>query len=450
MLVGLGVLAILVTAVVLQQRAEGRRVRAEIQKRLDAIRAAGEPLTAQDLAKLYPDPPPERDARRMLKDGLAKLVVPDTGEFPLFHGAASPAHSAPLSEADLAEAQRWLASNQVALAAIPWDQLPGSWIGSGFTNDLLLTLEPPQRIMSLVQLLCLDAIVRAEQREPKSTVEALRRALAVGNAFRNDLLVHFMFRGASQMSVSQTLERVLSRESISDVDLSLLQTNLTFTNVEATREYWADLERCRGLFLVEMLRTDTQPPASGANALVRSLVNAYRSRLRYRDNDLPDYLDWCDRCLRALSMPVSNAMPAIAAIDREADAEAHRRVAFLSAFRRHGSEFYSVSRLQLLGFFEKEVRCVATVRTARAALAIERWRLAHDGRLPDSLAALVPDFLPAVPTDPYDDQPMRYKKLAVGYVVYSVGSDFADDGGKEKLANPKDGEHYDITFTVER
>ena len=55
-----------------------------------------------------------------------------------------------------------------------------------------------------------------------------------------------------------------------------------------------------------------------------------------------------------------------------------------------------------------------------------------------------------IPTDPFDDQPLRFKKLARGYVVYSIGPDFTDDGGKEKPADAKDTDHYDITFTVER
>jgi hypothetical protein len=63
----------------------------------------------------------------------------------------------------------------------------------------------------------------------------------------------------------------------------------------------------------------------------------------------------------------------------------------------------------------------------------------------------VPTFLPAVPTDPFDGKPLRYKKLAKGYVVYSIGEDEVDNGGTEK--NSK-GVSYvegtDITFTVER
>ena len=59
-------------------RAEEKHGRAEIQKRLDAIRAAGQPVTIQDLAKLFPDPPPEHDASNLLASTFAVLSIPDS------------------------------------------------------------------------------------------------------------------------------------------------------------------------------------------------------------------------------------------------------------------------------------------------------------------------------------------------------------------------------------
>ena len=38
-----------------------------------------------------------------------------------------------------------------------------------------------------------------------------------------------------------------------------------------------------------------------------------------------------------------------------------------------------------------------------------------------SCQSLVPVYLPAVPPDPWNGKPLRYKKLARGYVIYSVG-----------------------------
>jgi len=86
---------------------------------------------------------------------------------------------------------------------------------------------------------------------------------------------------------------------------------------------------------------------------------------------------------------------------------------------------------------------------ALTALAIERYRLIHTGRTPETLTELVPDLLPGIPRDPFDGQPLRYRRLEQGYVVYSVGPDRIDHGGREK---PKKGgtSQFDVTFTVRR
>jgi hypothetical protein len=70
----------------------------------------------------------------------------------------------------------------------------------------------------------------------------------------------------------------------------------------------------------------------------------------------------------------------------------------------------------------------ALLRSGLAAVAAERYRLGH-GDWPRALADLVPAYLPAVPLDPFDGQPLRYRRTDGGAVVYSVGEDGRDDGG---------------------
>jgi hypothetical protein len=86
---------------------------------------------------------------------------------------------------------------------------------------------------------------------------------------------------------------------------------------------------------------------------------------------------------------------------------------------------------------------------ALTALAIERFRRAHEGALPKTLQQLVPTWLPKIPTDIFNGQPLRYRRLERGYVVYSVGPDRLDNGGRER---PTKGPEilFDVTFTVER
>jgi hypothetical protein len=71
---------------------------------------------------------------------------------------------------------------------------------------------------------------------------------------------------------------------------------------------------------------------------------------------------------------------------------------------------------------------IAQIRLTRVSLLLRAWTLEHGGQLPDSLEALVPDYLPELPVDPYDGKPLRYDKER----LWSVGSDLKDDGGKTR------------------
>jgi len=74
-------------------------------------------------------------------------------------------------------------------------------------------------------------------------------------------------------------------------------------------------------------------------------------------------------------------------------------------------------------------RTRAELRCTVAALAAERFRLAH-GTWPIALDDLMPQFLAAIPLDPYDGQPLKLRRYDEGIVIYSVGPDGKDDGGK--------------------
>jgi hypothetical protein len=85
------------------------------------------------------------------------------------------------------------------------------------------------------------------------------------------------------------------------------------------------------------------------------------------------------------------------------------------------------------------------------AVAIDAYRLAH-GDYPQRLADLVPAYLPAVPIDPWDGKPLKYRLASSGeqievrrdknslepialtaedgFVLYSIGGDRIDDGGR--------------------
>jgi hypothetical protein len=73
-------------------------------------------------------------------------------------------------------------------------------------------------------------------------------------------------------------------------------------------------------------------------------------------------------------------------------------------------------------------------RILLTAIALERYRGKH-GSYPSTLAPLAPDFLKTVPVDFMDGQPLRYRLRDDGhFLLYSVGLDCVDDGGRISLA----------------
>ena len=63
------------------------------------------------------------------------------------------------------------------------------------------------------------------------------------------------------------------------------------------------------------------------------------------------------------------------------------------------------------------------------ACALERYRLAH-GQYPDKLAALVPEFISALPRDVITGEAYKYQRTSDSFLLYSVGWNETDDGGK--------------------
>jgi hypothetical protein len=87
------------------------------------------------------------------------------------------------------------------------------------------------------------------------------------------------------------------------------------------------------------------------------------------------------------------------------------------------------------------LRLSTSWRLARTALALRLHADTH-GRLPDRLDALVPAFLPAVPTDPWTGRPLRYVAGPPAR-VWSVGPDRVDDEGKPSDDPDDAGSHGD-------
>ena len=64
-------------------------------------------------------------------------------------------------------------------------------------------------------------------------------------------------------------------------------------------------------------------------------------------------------------------------------------------------------------------------RAMRVRVALYQWQAAHGGDLPATLEALAPEFLAAIPTDPWNGRPLRWDPAS--QTIYAVGDDWLDD-----------------------
>ena len=83
----------------------------------------------------------------------------------------------------------------------------------------------------------------------------------------------------------------------------------------------------------------------------------------------------------------------------------------------------------LAGVYDAIERLTQNRDATEVAIALVLWQHRH-GQWPADLSELVPDLLPAVPPDRLDGQPLRYAIRDGKPVVYSVGADRDDDGGR--------------------
>jgi hypothetical protein len=79
-------------------------------------------------------------------------------------------------------------------------------------------------------------------------------------------------------------------------------------------------------------------------------------------------------------------------------------------------------------------RDAAKRQLLQAELALRCYQLERS-KPAESLADLVPAYLPAIPQDPFSDSPLIYRKTPSGWLLYSLGPDQKDDGGQAPAPN---------------
>jgi hypothetical protein len=109
------------------------------------------------------------------------------------------------------------------------------------------------------------------------------------------------------------------------------------------------------------------------------------------------------------------------------------------------TDFHSMmseSIVTLGAVIHRVMRVEVAKQVVVTAIALKRYQLKH-GNYPPDLNSLVPEFVPKVPLDPVDGQPLRYRRNADRtFLLYSAGENGKDDGGNPSLEPGAESSNY--------
>ncbi|MCL5098474.1 MAG: ABC transporter permease [Candidatus Omnitrophica bacterium] len=428
-----GAIAFLVACIPLGYRAWLKR---QVSQRLQAAQQAGFPITIKDLDQRRPSLADEANAALVVEraftwyvafPGLAQFPGPNPWD-PLI---GSLKRSEPLPAGVKGPIKFFLSTNQTSLAILrdAPSLRQGRYVTDWYPSGVRFSAQY-QGLLRMVELLRYDVLYRADAGDVTGALASLHRLLDICHSLeREPIPMFFSVRQTCLLHGFTSMEWLLSRHSLPESELKALEQEIS--EAEAGTDLQAALVGLR-CFAVNWYRPRETGPApvilsvSGAMEQLRfRLRNWIYDLTGAKDRDFIRYLDTLDQYIRLASIPLP---------------ERYLRGLSLGVKGRSsiGSQLMPSSyspryMLDTLNGFDRliapEAKFVARCRAARTAVLIEQYRLRHSGQLPEKLDSLVPDLIGALIRDPFDGQPLRYKRLSSGYQVYSVGKNGIDDYG---------------------
>ena len=405
--------------------------------RLTAIRAAGQPMTLAELNAWYPEVPETDNAAVLYAQAFTLSVFGSQVELPETIAEIPTAGFAPLTEESRAKLRSFFEEHSEAMDLLyAATNRAGCRFALDFTQGQFMLLPHLSQLKKACLMLAGAALLHASEGNTRQAANDFAAAARVANSVAGEpLLISQLVRPGCWSVILKGLESTLSLFQFSEEDLELIQSSLAQAEIPDGIARGLAGERTMGLaiFIDPRIQnsfftggTGAAPP--GSQRSLSSLGSRFGisvlkvSGLFRQDRDF--FLDTTSNMIAVAQMPFPDRLKA----GQVSTVPPSRLLLF--------------SRMLLPALSRAVTRDAdfcARVRTAQTALAVERYRQTHDDRLPERLEALMPQYLPQVPADPYNGQPMRLKRLARGFLIYSVGVNGVDDGGTvEDPKAPKD------------
>ncbi len=321
-------------------------------------------------------------------------------------------------ESDLKELKEELGKVEIVQATEIARQLadrPRGRYTVAWKSDGIGTLVPHVgEVREVVRLLVLDAHWRALNGHLDGALLSCRAALNASRSIGDEpLTISQLTRGGCASQTVHALEQVLAQGEASAKALEKLQQSLAEEAEEPLELIAARSDRVIFYQFFEVVRAGRFDRASYGlkNSVLGGTGDNLLDRGKARACEAA-YLRYYNQVVEAVKLPTEAQKAALDNV-REPDLPLPKLLEALSRGTGEKGWGWIARRFHL---------ATAELRCATAALAAERYRLAN-GDWPKDLDALVPKYLPAVPVDPFDGQPLRFNHVPEGFTIFSVGSD---------------------------
>jgi hypothetical protein len=373
-----------------------------VQRQIAAIRKAGLPASSADLDRWYERPAPSNNAALLVVDAAREHVTIGgiLGSFPAAGEALSPEMKKAIIE-HIDENREVLQKLHVA-ARLEESRYPIN-LNVG-VNTLLPHLA---QVKGMTQTLRYDAMLHGANNDPERAVHSIDTSFALARTLRNEpLLISELVRIACVAISLQSFEWLLSEQPLEASQLAEVDRRLEQAEEDGRRDIFRAMAGERA-GAIEYFLTSwpglTPPPGGGPNLPPLQTVGiGVFKMLGLRDRDLRLYLESMEEFV-AVS---TNDFPRMLRAGEVAEKESMERMS-------HGLARLAVmTRMTIPAItrsFSKEVSLATRLRSARVAIAVERYRLAHNGGLPEGLDSLMPEIWAKPMVDPVFMNPFEFE-----------------------------------------
>ena len=271
-------------------------------------------------------------------------------------------------------------------------------------------------------LLAYDSSAAAAAGNTRRASEDVAAIFGIARQFDEPLLLCLLMSTAIEETGFRALQDVLELAPSTKEDLGLISLHPS-ERYRTVLQRAIMMEEAVGLTSFGMLALEPLPQfflfiegGRKADHTLAGFLGSSFYRVFMLADDLKGFRRQMEETLQLCQKPYPEGMLALKAMDKE--------------WRRKRGILTRLITPAFIKCFSRVALAEAMHRLSRLGLAATAYRLRH-GALPTTADALIPDFIPRIPTDPFDGKPIRMKMDGQDLLFYSIGPDEKDDGGKK-------------------